>query len=418
MPQTQKNNFIEIVARTLNFVDPRLVDHGKRVGVILSEMLSDYPKELVGKLCVTALIHDIGAYRTEEIDRIVAFETHDVWEHSIYGSLILQEFPPFDKLAETVLYHHADRAARKNLDPETAFLSQVLHAADRADIFLAHTERPDKELLEQLYHSDLFDHKVISLLEDAMKRHDLRSYSRDYPLQELISQMILSEADALSYIRMIVFLIDFRSRFTVTHTMAVAVIAAELGRKCKLSAREQKEIEYGALLHDLGKISTPVEILESPGKLNDQQMEIMRQHVVVTGRILDGCISETIRQIAVRHHEKMDGSGYPLGLNGKDLSLSERIVAVADVTSALYGARSYKAAFSSEKVVRILKDMADNGALDPELVQILCANFGEFAGQIDKSNERLLKMYDRVHQGYKNLLFQFKENTNMKENDL
>lgn len=95
------------------------------------------------------------------------------------------------------------------------------------------------------------------------------------------------------------------------------------------------DLYYGALLHDIGKVSTPVEILEKPGKLTSEEFEVMKKHVTETRKILDGYVNPKAYRIAVRHHEKLDGSGYPLGLKAEDLSLEERICAISDIVSAL-----------------------------------------------------------------------------------
>ena len=92
-----------------------------------------------------------------------------------------------------------------------------------------------------------------------------------------------------------------------------------------MSEEQIRQIYYGALLHDLGKIGIPVEILEFPGKLSPQAMNIMRTHVNITEEILGGTIDPAITKIAIRHHEKLDGSGYPRGLKANELTL-ERCV--------------------------------------------------------------------------------------------
>ena len=201
---------------------------------------------------------------------------------------------------------------------------------------------------------------------------------------------------------MAVFTIDFRSRFTVNHTIAVAGIARRLAELKGLDADGAEEVYLGALLHDLGKISTPLEILESSGGLNDAEMRIMREHVVVSEKILDGCVSERIKRIAVRHHERLNGKGYPRGLTAEDLTIQERIVAVADVVSALYGARSYKAAFSKEKILKIIDGM--HGELDSELLQIVTDKIEELMSLGDKESEPVLQAYENSSKEYRKLM--------------
>lgn len=157
------------------------------------------------------------------------------------------------------------------------------------------------------------------------------------------------------------------------------------------------------MLHDLGKIGIPVEILEFPGKLQEAEMTIMRNHVLITKDILQDDVEMETRKIALRHHEKLDGSGYPYGLHDGDLSTPQRIVAIADILSALIGKRSYKGAFSREKALIILKEMVRDGKVDGKLVELMETHYDEILWEVKKSCEPLIQDYMRIHQEYETL---------------
>lgn len=144
---------------------------------------------------------------------------------------------------------------------------------------------------------------------------------------------------------MLVYSIDFRSQQTVIHTMSTKAFSLEIGKLMNVGTRDLEILYYGSLLHDIGKIVIPLSILEAPRRLTDEEMRIMKAHVVITGKILEGIMDERIVNVAYRHHEKLDGTGYPQGLRAEDLSQLERIVAVGDILSALYSKRSYKDSF-------------------------------------------------------------------------
>ena len=159
---------------------------------------------------------------------------------------------------------------------------------------------------------------------------------------QIMEEVPFSSREKQSILRMLVYAIDFRSQHTVTHTITTTSISVSVARCMGLPESQVRKIWYGALLHDLGKIGIPVEILEYPGKLSPQAMTIMQTHVKLTEEILGGTIEEDITRIALRHHEKLDGSGYPRRLPVDELTTEERIVAVSDIVSALLGTRSYK----------------------------------------------------------------------------
>lgn len=132
------SNITELIQRTLNYVDPRLVHHGSRVAHLVYRMMEvdgGFPAEEQQDIYFLALLHDIGAYKTEEINEMVSFEAHDIWEHSIYGYLFLSYFSPLSRYAEAILFHHVAANALGQLDPHIARISQFINLADRVDIF-------------------------------------------------------------------------------------------------------------------------------------------------------------------------------------------------------------------------------------------------------------------------------------------
>ena len=133
----------------------------------------------------------------------------------------------------------------------------------------------------------------------------------------------------------------------------------------------------------------------------------MKNHVVLSRQIIDGCVDKTVSRIALRHHEKLDGSGYPLGLKGEDLTLPERLLTTADIVSALCMSRSYKEAFSKQKCLSILRDMQENGKLDPQVVTAMDTFFDEIMSQADEACSPLRETYGRVSGEYQDILKKF-----------
>jgi len=135
-------------------------------------------------------------------------------------------------------------------------------------------------------------------------------------------------------------------------------------------------------MHDIGKIGTPDRILLKPGKLDSDEWVIMKQHTTNGGRILEGSDKGFIKLgevIAMTHHEKLDGSGYPNGLKGKEIPLAGRIVAIGDVFDALTSKRPYKEPFSLEKSYSIIRESRGNH-FDPDVVDAFFAIEDEILG--------------------------------------
>jgi putative two-component system response regulator len=157
---------------------------------------------------------------------------------------------------------------------------------------------------------------------------------------------------------------------TAQHTRRVATICTLLGQGLRLDDQQVNLLGRAAPLHDVGKIGIPDSILLKPGLFTDAERKIMRRHCVIGADLLSGGQSELIQaaeQIALTHHEKWDGSGYPHGLSGEDISIHGRILAVADVFDALTHERPYKKAWPLDEVVAEIR--AQSGRhFDPAVV--------------------------------------------------
>ncbi len=163
----------------------------------------------------------------------------------------------------------------------------------------------------------------------------------------------------------------------------------------KITDKYMRDVEMSAPLHDVGKINIPDAILNKPGKLLDDEYEIMKTHTTAGKKIMENAISsmegdnylKEARNMAAYHHERWDGKGYPEGLHGEVIPLSARIMAVADVFDALSSARVYKPAFPYEKAMQIIKD-GSGTQFDPKVVEV----FVESSAEVKK----VLKRYQEI----------------------
>jgi putative nucleotidyltransferase with HDIG domain len=237
----------------------------------------------------------------------------------------------------------------------------------------------------------------------------LKSDKYQQELAQLFEKVTFTEKQKKGFLEMLIYAIDFRSQQTVMHTMSTKTFAVELGRLMRVSASDLQILYYGSLMHDIGKIVIPLSILEAPRRLTDEEMRIMKAHVVISDKILRGIFDDRIVNVAAKHHEKLDGSGYPVGLKDQDITLLERIAAVADILSALYGKRSYKDSFSPEKVKSILQEDADNGKICSKVVQVAINNFDTIISNYEKQRSSTMERYMEILQQYDSIYERFKE---------
>ena len=411
----------EIIRKTLGIINNKIMHHGEITGYILYKMMEyentytdqNYTEQELVDYTMLGILHDIGLYKEDNVKNVSDFETKNLWPHSIYGFLFLKYLSPIGDRAEIVLYHHLDYNRYSMIQSRYLHVTELLNLADKMDTVLHLKE----EKLEQDYFSKYrnikFSGAAMDLFQKAEKCYGITDnlvtgkYREE--LDVLLAKRAFSEQYKKGFLEMLVYTIDFRSEHTVIHTLATVNFAEQLGRLARVSGKDLRDLHYGALLHDLGKIAIPLHILESTGRLSDDEMKVMKAHVRITEMILEGVVDDAVLQIAVRHHEKLDGTGYHRGLSAADLTLPQQIIAVADILSALYGKRSYKEAFSKEKILDIMNSDADKGKINRNVVTTLEKSYDSIIEVFEKEKENTIGLYLKIKEQYAIMIERFKK---------
>ncbi len=181
---------------------------------------------------------------------------------------------------------------------------------------------------------------------------------------------------SVEVVRALVNAIDKKDHYTSNHSDRVGYLAHMIGRGLRLRPRELEELEWAALLHDIGKIGVSRDILTKPAKLTDSEFAAIKEHPRMSYEVLKPieCFRSVLRGVLF-HHENYDGSGYPYGLAGDDIPLFGRIIHVVDVFDALTSDRSYRSAFTWEKGLEIVESEAGT-KLDPEIATCFVTAIG------------------------------------------
>jgi len=201
----------------------------------------------------------------------------------------------------------------------------------------------------------------------------------------------------------------FKSEKAVVDTVTCICISEILGQKMHLSELELEQLYYGSLLHDIGMLAIPREIIEAPRKLTADEYEKVKMHVHLGEKMLNNRMAEEIVKIVAAHHERCDGSGYPRRLRGTQMNHSQEIIQLADTVTALWGQRAYRAPFDKKEVLSLIRTEADGGKYSKAAVKIFLDSYDEIMEKVKKRSDEIMVTYRKLNQQYNQVSGRLKE---------
>jgi len=415
MEQISLLDLVACVCNVIDLVSDVIKDHHNKVAYgayYLTEAMG-IKGEQKRDIIIAAALHDVGGLSLNDRLTAITLEFEDSNCHAEKGYRLLRDFEPFQNISDIVRNHHTPWNNGKAIDAlenPIPLGSQIVLMADRIAVML----RPDINVLNQrksvintitrqknsIYRPDLIAaFKKISN-KDAFWLDIMSKNFNDSIKGKLKEDDIsLSGANLTEALNLLSRIIDYRSFFTASHSKGVSVVARELSKLMDFSEEECFLMEVAGLLHDIGKLAVPSEIIEKQGPLNTNEKNIMHCHTYYTEKVLSHFNGfETIIQWASFHHENLDGSGYPFGIGEADLNLGARIMKVADVFTALMENRPYRPSMGLENSLNTLHTMVNKHELDRSVVDVLCENadhidhvFQEESRQADLNYKKFLE---------------------------
>lgn len=398
--QHLKEVYLSIIA-AIDQYNYLLKDHHKHVTYLAYLLANTYglSRQKTANLIYTAAIHDIGAITVEERDDLLSHDVKNPEAHEKLGAEMIGDVR-FLKASKAVIRHHH---VRFDDQLEVPFECYFLHLADRMDVlYEANKTASHEAMIEamktyvmdemgQIFHPDL-EAAFLKVLDSEGVFEEMEEASLYDLLINYYQEMVvtLDYRDMENLAELFARIVDLKSHWTRNHSKTVSVLAFKIARLMDLDMDTCFKLKLAGLLHDVGKIGVPSEIINKPGSLTAKEFQIMKRHATYSGLIFSE-IQELgdIRQWVAMHHEKRDHTGYPLKLDSHAFTIEVDILEYADILSALLENRPYRKRLDREEIIRTLECFAKD-QLDSGVCQVILAHLDPLIDLFDQTKRSLV----------------------------
>ncbi|MGH4120989.1 HD-GYP domain-containing protein [Clostridium sp.] len=404
------NNLLLSLSQVSDLANPLIAQHQHRVAFIalIVARNANLGPEIIENIFTAALLHDIGAITVEEKIAVHNFEVVNENIHTIRGELLLEQIPWLRKISKIVRNHHRHwNDWEQDIENTLVFSSQIVLLADYVERlidrnkYILHQSTDIVEIIKKL-EGTVLDKKIVACFVDVSKRESFwleLTSSRLYSMlldNAPFNNMQIGLEDISLISNLYRDLIDFKSRFTATHTSGVSECSVVLSQLYGFAEIDVKEMRIAGNFHDIGKLVMPNSILEKPGRLTVNEYAVMRCHTYNTFSTLDSIGGlQRIAEWAAYHHEKLDGSGYPFHLTNEEIGTGSRIMAVADIFTAISEDRPYRKGMNKDEIYKIFKTQTDEKLLDKRIVEVLLDNYETIKIQVKAKQLKALDFYEK-----------------------
>lgn len=381
------NELLNSLSFALDYVESDLIcnvtNHGRRVAYISARIGKRLrlPEQRLFDLISYALLHDNGVTKSllqlQGADRFSRVELSRL--HCVEGENNIRRFPFFSKTPNVILYHHEHYdgsgffgVAGQNIP----LYARIISLADFIAVGVSEQKSHMQVISSVKESSCFFDPDLLEIFYEIGRNVEFWLNMRDAFVSQSLEMLTPSVTREFSYFDMRmasqVFgrIIDAKSPFTGSHSRGISEKTGILCRYYECDDDTYYKMRIAADLHDLGKLMVPNAILDKPGSLTSAEIAVIQSHPFYTRKALEVISGfEEIADWAANHHEKLNGSGYPYGLDASQLDFNSRILCCVDIYQALTEDRPYRKGLPHKKAISLMTGMAEKGYIEGAIVQ-------------------------------------------------
>ncbi|MEZ8099160.1 HD-GYP domain-containing protein [Vibrio bivalvicida] len=389
------------IAYALDAVGVDDIYHGHRVAYIAYRCAQrmGWSEERCQVIFSLGLIHDCGVSESAEIGELLtALAPKNTRKHCVKGYELLKACRPLSELATPILLHHTwwqELKVMHSVSEDIKQYATLLFLADRVDYLHGNygldcygniSKESTHSIVGELQANSgsMFEPTQVRFMSElihcddfwfSMEARYIESLS--YTFEPLYRNPIGLD-ESIEVAELFAQIVDAKSSFTYQHSLHVAQLAEFFAHKLGYSERARKMLYLAGLIHDIGKLKTPSAILHKPAQLSNEEYACIKRHATDSRHAIQRMFTnQQIVEWVSNHHERLDGSGYPLGLDASRLDEPSRLIAITDVFQALTQSRPYRKGLPLGEAVAILKKMVICNQLDRKIFKCLVDNAEE-----------------------------------------
>ncbi len=402
-----------IIDKCLAKLDKRVKQHLINVGYISLQYArsNNFDEKATRDLVFAGYLHDIGIISTGKVDDLLDSEEKTLIEHSVLGYMYLKYYK-CDISPDIILYHHVPYDNIPDINESDKYMSNIVNLNDRLDFVINDSLQMDTiedsikyvfdtvtsikdQYSDRVYNEfkNILNENIINKFRSGEYIDDFMTYIRNTKITDEVYDSLLIS---------LVYLIESKSILTAGHSHIAAVVAKQIAKLFLMDEVKQNSLYYAGILHDIGKIAVPDAILKKTDSLTSEEFVEIKKHAKYAVEILKNNIPDETYYPAIRHHENLNGTGYPDGF--KELTLEDEVLRVSDLIAALAENRYYRDSLPIEKVIEILEEDFNMGNGSRYVFDVISANIDELYNTVMEEQEERAKQYQNFIEVYVDLI--------------